>query len=104
MYRSDRDSSAGFALGVISGAAVGAGLALLFAPKSGAALRSDIADSVEPLRAAIARHYQELADRAGVELENLHERVDSAAAALEERATAAVRSAARKVHDADPQV
>ena len=66
MYRTERDHTAGFTIGVISGAVVGAGLALLFAPKSGAAFRSNIAESVEPLRAAIAKRYQDLADRAGV--------------------------------------
>ena len=35
------DSNAGFAAGVITGAIVGAGLALLLAPKSGAALRDE---------------------------------------------------------------
>ncbi len=104
MYRTERDHSAGFTLGVLSGAVVGAGLALLFAPKSGAALRSNIAESVEPLRSAIAKRYQDLADRAGVEIENLQETVDSAADVLEKRATAAVQTAARKLRSVDPTV
>lgn len=102
MYRTHRDHSAGFALGVISGAAVGAGLALLFAPKAGSALRSNIAESMEPLRAAIARRYQDLAARAGVEIDNLHETVDSAAEVLETRARTAVQSAARKLRSVEP--
>ena len=79
-------------------------LASKFAPKSGAALRSNIAESVEPLRAAIAKRYQDLADRAGVEIENLHETVDSATDVLEKRATAAVQSAARKLRSVEPIV
>ena len=55
MYRNDRDTGAGFAVGVISGAVVGAGLALLFAPKSGTALRADIAGSVDAI-ATLAEH------------------------------------------------
>ena len=96
MYRNERDNGAGFAVGVISGAVVGAGLALLFAPKSGTALRADIAGSVDAMRTAIANRYEELAARAGVELDNLHESVDSAADALESRARAAVQTAARR--------
>jgi gas vesicle protein len=102
MYRTERDHTAGFALGVISGAVVGAGLALLFAPKSGAALRSNIAESVEPLRSAIAKRYQDLADRAGVEIENLHETVDHATDVLEQRASDAVKTASRKLRSVDP--
>ncbi len=96
MYRNDRDNGAGFAVGVISGAVVGAGLALIFAPKSGTALRADIAGSVDAMRTDIANRYEELAARAGVELDNLHESVDSAADALESRARAAVQTAARR--------
>jgi gas vesicle protein len=104
MNRTQQDHSAGFALGVLAGAVVGAGVALLFAPKSGAALRSNIAESVEPLRAAIATRYQDLADRAGVEIENLHDTVDSATEVLEKRASAAVQTAARKLRSVDPTV
>ena len=64
MYRNDSDLGAGFTLGILAGAAIGAGLALLFAPKAGQALRSDIADSVDSLRTAVAERYQELAERA----------------------------------------
>lgn len=102
MYRNERDNGAGFAVGVISGAVVGAGLALLFAPKSGTALRADIAGSVDAMREAIANRYEELASRAGVELENLHETVNTAADALETRARAAVQSAARRSRTVDP--
>lgn len=104
MYRNERDSGAGFALGIISGAVVGAGLALLFAPKSGSALRSDLAESVDALKGAIASRYQDLAARAGVELDNLHDTVDTAAEAIEARARATVQSAARKLHSVDPRV
>lgn len=104
MYRTERDHSMGFTLGVISGAVIGAGLALLYAPKAGSALRSDLAESMDSLRSAIANRYQDLAARAGVEIENLHETVDTAADVLESRAKAAVQSAARKLHPVEPNV
>lgn len=102
MYRTERDTSSGFALGVISGAVIGAGLALLFAPKAGSKLRSDLAESMDSLRSAVANRYQDLADRAGVEIENLHETVDSATDVLESRAKAAVQTAARKLRTVEP--
>ena len=72
----------GFAAGIITGALVGAGLALLFAPKAGTELRGDLNDSLGSLRDAVARRYRALADMAGVELENFEERVDRAAASI----------------------
>jgi len=102
MYRTERDNSSGFALGLISGAVVGAGLALLFAPKTGSKLRSDLAESMDSLRSAIANRYQDLADRAGVEIDNLHETVDTATDVLESRAKAAVEAAARKLRSVEP--
>jgi gas vesicle protein len=90
MYNDGRDH--GFAAGVITGAMVGAGLALLFAPKAGAELRSDLNDSLASVRDAVARRYQALAEMAGVELENLEERVD--------RATESIEASAREVLEA----
>ena len=46
--------------------------------------------------------YEELASRAGVEIDNLHETVNTAADALESKARAAVQSAARRARSADP--
>ena len=84
MSRYERESSGtGFAVGALTGAMVGAGLALLFAPKAGAELREDLSESVTSLRGAVTRRYQELAARAGVEIENLEERVDAAAESIE---------------------
>jgi len=85
----------GFAAGIITGALVGAGLALLFAPKAGTELRGDLNGSLGSVRDAVARRYRALADMAGVELENFEERVDRAAASIE--------SSAREVLDAAQQ-
>ena len=76
----DNERDNGFAAGIVTGALVGAGLALLFAPKAGTELRGDLNDSLGSLRDAVARRYRALADMAGVELENFEERVDRAAA------------------------
>jgi gas vesicle protein len=80
-----------FAIGVAAGLAIGAGVALLFAPKAGKELRHDLGESMESMRRAVVRRYRDLANRAGVEVENLE---DTAAKAAD-----AVESGARKFMD-----
>lgn len=95
MFQHDSDSSA-FATGLLTGAVVGAGLALLFAPKSGERLRGDLTDSVSALRDAVADRYRDLAERAGVQLDNLQARADRAADNLEAGARDMISSVARE--------
>ena len=73
----------GFVAGMAVGAVVGAGLALLFAPKVGSDLREGIGESFTNLRDAVADRYQDLAARAGVKLDDLQERADRAAKHIE---------------------
>ena len=96
MYERHEDQNAGFAAGMITGAIVGAGLALLLAPKSGAALRDELGESWMTLREAVGRRYRDLAERAGVELDNLQERIDQTANAVESSATKLIDAAARE--------
>jgi gas vesicle protein len=91
MYNDGRDS--GFTVGVITGALVGAGLALLFAPKAGAELRNDLNGSMTSLRDAVAQRYRALAEMAGVELDNFEERIDRAAESVEASAREVLESA-----------
>lgn len=83
----------GFTTGVVVGALVGAGVALLFAPKAGDELRSDLNGSMTSLREAVARRYRALAAMAGVELEHLDERVDRVAESIESGARDVLASA-----------
>jgi gas vesicle protein len=62
------DSNSGFLFGALAGALVGAGVALLLAPKSGAQVRSDISSGFTTARDAAARRYRDLADKAGEKL------------------------------------
>ena len=96
MFNDERDNGAGFATGVLMGALVGAGVALLFAPKAGADLRGDLGESVSSVRDAVARRYRELAQRAGVELENLEEQVENAAETFEANAREMLDSAQQR--------
>ena len=61
MYR-EEPSGGSFMLGVLTGALVGAGVALLFAPKSGQEIRQQLGDQ-----------YRTLADRVGEQAGNLRE-------------------------------
>jgi gas vesicle protein len=86
----------GFTAGMITGAMVGAGLALLFAPKAGADLRGELGESMASMRDALGRHYRALAERAGVELENIESHIDRAAASVESSAREVMEDARRR--------
>jgi len=79
MTRWNEQESAGnstFILGALAGALVGAGVALLMAPKSGAQTREDLSASYGTVREAAARRYRDLADRANTKLGELEQKVD----------------------------
>jgi gas vesicle protein len=61
MTRWNNDESTGsgmFLLGAVAGALVGAGVALLMAPKPGAEVRKDLTDGYSSVRDAAARRYR----------------------------------------------
>jgi gas vesicle protein len=58
----------GFLLGALAGALVGAGVALLLAPKTGAQIRSDISEGYNTAKDAAARRYRDIADKASQKL------------------------------------
>ena len=74
---------AGFALGVIAGVVVGAGVALLFAPKPGRDLRQDLGEQMGSLGRAVKDKYRDLAQRAGAQLENVEAGVQRTADAVD---------------------
>jgi gas vesicle protein len=63
---SDQESAGSgvFLLGALAGAFVGAGVALLLAPKTGAQVRNDLSSGFNTARDAASRRYRELADKA----------------------------------------
>ena len=94
MSRWNEQESAGsgtFLLGALAGALVGAGIALLMAPKAGAQVREDLSTGYNSVRDAAARRYRDLADRAAATLE---QKVDQ----YSNRAT----SAASTINDGAP--
>ncbi len=60
----------GFIMGLLTGTVLGAGLGMLFAPKSGSELRGQISDTATRVGSAASENYQKVADKAG----NLAER------------------------------
>lgn len=89
----ERDSGHGFTAGVIAGAVIGAGLALLWAPRSGPELRQMIGEQADSIRGDLARRVRDVADRVTHGLDDLHDRVDRYA----ERAEADVREVRSRV-------
>lgn len=69
-------SSGMFLLGALAGALVGAGVALLMAPKPGAEVRRDLSDGYSSVRDAAARRYREMADRASAKFEEASAKFD----------------------------
>jgi gas vesicle protein len=102
MHHDRYDHSYGFTSGILAGAVIGGALALLFAPKPGTQLRGDIGESVNSLRDALARRYRELADRAGVDVDDLQDQVERAAQSFEASARDFVDSAAERARRDTP--
>ena len=72
MTRWNDQESAGsgmFLLGALAGALVGAGVALLMAPKTGAETRQDLNSGYNSMRDAAARRYRDIAERATAKVE-----------------------------------
>ncbi|MGC4086231.1 MAG: YtxH domain-containing protein [Vicinamibacterales bacterium] len=92
MYR-ERDTSSEFALGLVAGAAIGAAVAFLCAPSTGRALRRELSAGASSLREAIGSYFEEMADRAGVEMEQLRAAVEEATTAVERKASSVIGSA-----------
>jgi gas vesicle protein len=67
-WNDEQTGSGMFLLGAVAGALVGAGLALLMAPKTGAQVREDLNSGFNSVRDAAARRYRDLADRASAKL------------------------------------
>ena len=61
--RTHTNSGRSFAMGLLAGSAIGAGLAICLAPRVAAQLRERIAGSVTGLRQAVADRYQQVTTR-----------------------------------------
>ena len=78
MARWNDQESAGsglFLLGALAGALVGAGVALLMAPKTGAETRRQINSGLNTARNEAARRYRDLADKASQQIDKASQKL-----------------------------
>jgi gas vesicle protein len=96
----DRDESvtagAGFVTGLIAGALVGAGLGLFFAPRRGAELRRQVADSATNVGQAVSKTVDEWSDQGRAFYDRVRD-VASHAGEVVERMSNTVASTAESV-------
>ena len=84
MYREDQ-SGGSFILGVVTGAFVGAGLALLFAPKSGSEVRTQLGEQYRGLADRVGEQTQQLRSTAGQWRDQGRERIQQISSTLSDR-------------------
>jgi gas vesicle protein len=84
MYREDQ-SGGSFMLGVLTGAFVGAGLALLFAPRTGPEMRAQLGEQYRGLADRVGEQAQSLRSTAGQWREQGRERVQQLSNQLSDR-------------------
>jgi gas vesicle protein len=84
MYREEQ-SGASFVLGMMTGAFIGAGVALLFAPKSGQETRQQLGEQYRGLAERVGETTQTLRDRAQTLKEQGRERVEQLTSQLSDR-------------------
>ena len=84
MYREEQ-AGASFVLGIFTGALIGAGIALLFAPKPGHEMRQQLGEQYRGLAERVNETTQHLRDSAGTLRQQGRERVQKAAGELSDR-------------------
>src|SRR5262245_48460094 len=93
MYRDDQ-SGASFVLGVMTGALIGAGVALLYAPKAGSEMRQQLGQQYRGLADKVGESTQQLRESARKLGEQGKERVQQLTGQLSDRASTASERAA----------
>jgi gas vesicle protein len=100
MYREDQ-SGASFVLGMLTGAFVGAGVALLFAPKPGAEIRQQLGEQYRGLADRVGETTQSLRERAQPLYDQGRERVQQVASQLSDRTSSTASATDRPSATAD---
>ena len=88
MYREDQ-SGGNFMLGVLTGAFVGAGIALLFAPRAGTEMRARLGEQYRGLADRVGEQTEHLRSAAGQWREQGRERVQQLSGHLSDRMSSA---------------
>jgi gas vesicle protein len=100
MYREDQ-SGGNFMLGVLAGAFVGAGLALLFAPKTGTEVRAQLGEQYRGLADRVGEQTQHLRSAAGEWREQGRERLQQVTGRLSDRMSSTDRPSTTETGEAD---
>jgi gas vesicle protein len=87
MYREDQ-SGASFVLGMMTGAFIGAGVALLFAPRTGTEMRQRLGEQYRGIAERVGESTQQLRESAQNLREQGRERVQQLAGQLSDRVSA----------------
>jgi gas vesicle protein len=93
MYREEQPG-ASFMLGIMTGALIGAGVALLFAPKAGTEMRQQLGEQYRGLADRVGESTQHLRESARQLRDQGRERVEQLTGHLSDRATTAADRAA----------
>ena len=93
MYREEQPG-ASFMLGIITGALIGAGVALLFAPKAGTEMRQQLGEQYSGLADKVGESTQHLRENARQLRDQGRERVQQLTGHLSDRAATAAERAA----------
>jgi gas vesicle protein len=92
----------GFLLGLVTGAALGAGLAMYFAPKIGSEIRNRVTDSnAKDLGDTASEHYGRVATRVADAVEELTSRGQKARDATADVVVRAAHEVARSAHEVE---
>ena len=94
--RDDRESGGAFLLGFIAGSLLGAGLALVLAPRTGTEMRREVADRAQKLGKRAAEQYEAASDRVA----DLSERGRDAYKTAAEKARVLADRGRQELHDA----
>ena len=89
----------GFLFGLVAGAALGAGLAMCFAPKIGSEIRKRAAASAKDLGDTATEYYQQVSTRVGNAVEELASRGQQARDAAADIVARGAQELARGAHE-----
>lgn len=86
--RYEREEGGGsFLMGLLAGTVLGAGLGMLFAPKAGSELRTQLGDTAEKLRSSAGGTYQQASDKVSQMVDRGREAYDRARSSVSSMAS-----------------
>ena len=100
MDEQSNSNASGFLLGALAGAIVGAGVALLFAPKTGKAMREDLYKQYEPIAQKVSSFASDAVNRASDVASRVSDRASEMVGRATDKASDLTDQASNTLHDA----